>query len=200
MGKLRKFCAASLLGLTAGCSIDNSFLESLGIPPPSFERPETLENPLLIALPKEEKGKVFEAVFHVLDNYGFDILESNRNDGRIETATRIAPGVGLFLKPGSPDYRERLLATLQTYRHRVTVLVQDAKQGGIFIDVHVRKELEIIDRPQKQTVGPAIFRVDNDIERHFEIIDETTYESSWLYRGRDHAMEQELIRRIKAVF
>ena len=111
----------------------------------------------------------------MLDNYGFDILESNRRDGRIETATRIAPGLGLYIKPGSPDVRERALASLQTYRHRVTVLIAESKeQGGMFIDVKVRKELEDLARPQKSTIGAAIFRVDNDLDRHFEVIDDAT--------------------------
>ena len=198
MRKLRHFWAAGVLGLTAGCSVDRSFLDSLGIPTPSFVQPAVAENPLLVALGKDQKSKVFETVFQVLDNYGFDIVESNRRDGRIETAPRIAPGVGLYLKPGSPEFHERLLATLQTYRHRVTVLIQDAKQGGMFIDVHVRKELEDLSRPVKSTVGDAIFRLDNDIDRHYEIIDAFTPQSGWLYRGRDHAMEQELLRRIKA--
>jgi hypothetical protein len=198
MGKLRRFCAAGLLGLTAGCSIDNAVLEKLGIPEPKFERPARLENPMLLAYARDEKDRVFEAAYQVLDNYGFDIMESNRNDGRIETVTRIAPGLGLILKPGSPDLRERTLATLQTYRHRVSVLIQDSKLGGIFVDVQVRKELEDLSKPVKSTVGAAIFRVDNDIDRHYEVIDPSTPSSGWLYRGRDPAMEQELLQLIKA--
>jgi hypothetical protein len=65
----------------------------------------------------------------VLGDYGFEIRESNRYDGHIETIPRIAPGLGLFLKPGSPDLRDRLLATLQTYRHRVLVDIQPACRG-----------------------------------------------------------------------
>ena len=47
-------------------------------------------------------------VLKVLGDYGFEILESNRYDGRIETFPRTAPGLGLFMKPGSPDVRELL--------------------------------------------------------------------------------------------
>jgi hypothetical protein len=198
MGRLRKTWTCGLLGLAAGCSIDNATLEKLGIPPPNFERAVQAENPLLVALRKEDKDKVFETVFQVIDNFGFDIVESNRHDGRIETTPRVAPGLGLILKPGSPDVRERLLATLQTYRHRVSAVIQESRQGGFFIDVKVRKELEDLPRPSRSTIGNAIFRTDNDIERRLDIVDDSTPASGWLYRGRDPAMEQELIRLIKA--
>ena len=142
-----------------------------------------VENPLLVSLnPTTEKNRVFEVCYSVLDNYGFDILESNRADGRIETATRIAPGMILFLKAGSPDYHERLLASLQTYRHRVTVLIIDSKDG-MYIDVQVRKELEDLARPLKSTIGASIFRLDNDLDRRYEVVDPSTPMSGWLYRG-----------------
>ena len=49
-----------------------------------------------------------------------------------------------------------------------------------------------------ELVGDSIFRLDNDIERRFEIVDDSTAtELGWLYKGRDPAMEQEIIRRIK---
>jgi hypothetical protein len=198
MGNLRRIWALGLLGLSAGCTIDSSTLEKLGVPPPRWEKASAAENPLLVSLPITEKGKVFETVFSVLSNYGFDIAESNRNDGKIETLTRIAPGVGLYLKPGSPDFHERLLASMQTYRHRVTVQIIDSKEGGMYIDVRVRKELEDLGRPVKSSLGAAIFRIDNDVDRHFEVIDASTPVSGWIYRGRDPAMEQELIHLIKA--
>jgi hypothetical protein len=197
MGKMRNIWAAGVLGLATGCTIDNAMLEKVGITPPKFEQPGPVQNPLFVPLAKEEKNKVFEAVFQVLDNYGFDIVESNRTDGRIETATRIAPGLALNFKSGSPDFWERVLATTQTYRHRVTVMILDSKQGGMFVDVQVRKELEDLPRPVRSSVGAAIFRVDNDIDRHYEIIDASTPTSGWLYKGRDPAMEQELLRLIR---
>jgi hypothetical protein len=198
MGKLRKIWALGVISLAAGCAIDNSMLEKIGISPP-FERTLLVENPLLVPLdPRTEKDKVFEVCYHVLDNFGFDIVESNRYDGRIETLPRNAPGVILVLKPGSPDFHERLLATLQTYRHRVTVVIHDSATGGMYIDVHVRKELEDLPRPLRVSVGAAIFRVDNDLERRFEVVDPSFPTSGWLYRGRDPAMEQEIIRLIKA--
>jgi hypothetical protein len=157
------------------------------------------QNPVYIPLgpQKEAYAKVFENVLQVLGDYGFEILESNRFDGRIETVPRIAPGVGLFLKPGSPALQERVLATLQTYRHRISIGIDPANNGGYFIQVIARKELQDLPRPIKQTAGAAIFRTDNSVERQFEVIDGTYFESGWIFKGRDPALEQKIITALK---
>src|SRR5262245_37565182 len=89
----------------------------------------------------------------------------NRYDGRIETKPRVAPGLGLFLKPGSPDLYERALATAQSYRHRVSVVIHPADQGGYFIEVTARRELEDAARPIKSAIGAAIFHIDTNVDR-----------------------------------
>ncbi len=154
-------------------------------------------NPVFIPLGPECYAKVFECVLQVLGDYGFDIWEANRYDGRIETVPRIAPGLGLFFKPGSPVLYERLLASWQTYRHRLSVLIQPADHGGFFLEVIVRKELQDLPRPIRSTVGGAIFRNDNNVERQYEVIDLTVFDTHWIYKGRDTAMEQEIIRRLQ---
>src|SRR5437867_3858323 len=68
-----------------------------------------IENPVFIPLGHESYGQVFENVLQTLIDEGFEIQEANRYDGRVEAIPRTAPGLGLFLKPGSPDFRERLL-------------------------------------------------------------------------------------------
>ena len=108
-------------------------------PKPSATSPKT---PSTCRSDRPPMEKSLSAVLTVLYDTGFEIYESNRYDGRIETFPRIAPGWGLFMKPGSTDAYERLLATLQTYRHRTSVLIQPAENGGFFIHVTVRKELE----------------------------------------------------------
>jgi hypothetical protein len=157
------------------------------------------QNPFYVPLgpQKEAYAKVFETVLQVLGDYGFEVLESNRFDGRVETVPRIAPGLGLFLKPGSPALEERVLATLQTYRHRISIRIDTADNGGYFVEVIARKELQDLPRPIKQTAGAAIFRTDNSVERQFEVIDGTYFESGWIFKGRDPALEQKLIQALK---
>ena len=59
------------------------------------------------------------------------------------------------------------------------------------------KELEDLPRPVRASVGAAIFRNENNVERQFEVIDPTLFDQAWIFRGRDSALEQELIRRLK---
>lgn len=160
------------------------------------------QNPFLVTLAPDQYGRVFETALQVLTDYGFEITESNRYSGHIEATPRVAPGIGMLLKPGSPDWYERWLATLQTYRHRVTVIIQTsdpnpAEHGGYFVEFVVRKELEDIPRPIRSTVGGAVFRSEGTVERQTEVIDPSFFDPSWIYRGRDAMLEQELIQRYR---
>ncbi len=164
---------------------------------PIIASPLKHPNPVFIPLGENDYGPVFEKVLEVLGDYGFEIEHADRYDGRIETTPRIAPGLGLILKSGSPDPYERLLSTFQTYRHRVKVQIQPAEQGGYFIEFVVTKELEDLPRPIRSTTGGAVFRAELTVDRQTEVIDPTIYDPSWYYRGRDERMEQELIRRYR---
>jgi hypothetical protein len=42
-----------------------------------------------------------------------------------------------------------------------------------------------------------VFRSENTVERQSEVIAATFFEPTWVYKGRDGALEQELIRRFK---
>lgn len=156
-------------------------------------------NPVWIhqACSPEAYNLVFEKVYDILSEY-FEVSFSNRYDGRIETFPRIAPGLEQPWKPGSPDFSQRLLATLQTIRHRAIVLIQPADDGGYFVDVKVFKELEDLARPSRATAGAASFRSDNSLQRQFEVIDANVVSFSWIPLGRDVKLEQVLLHRIAA--
>ena len=155
------------------------------------------QNPVYIPLGRELYGPVFENVVTVLSDNGFALDYSNRYDGRIETKPRIAPGLLLILKPGSPDLHERALSTAQTYRNRVSVQIHPAEQGGYFIEVIAGKELEDVPRPIRSAIGSALFRIDTNLDRDFDVIDLNRADGGWIYKGRDGALEQEIIRRLK---
>src|SRR5690348_8118298 len=125
---LRLIAIAVLPALALGCQN-----LSPGIDGPLVSRganPGRDENPVYIPLPKSDYGRLFESLLQVTTDYGFEIADSNRYSGHIEAVPRIAPGLLLFLKPGSPDLYDRTLATLQTYRHRVTIVIQPADPQG----------------------------------------------------------------------
>jgi hypothetical protein len=186
-------CLAVIPALAVGCMIgpiqDN----------PSFIRSDpavTVENPVWMPSGPAAYGAVFEKVIDIVDDY-FEIAYANRYDGHIETFPRISPGFEQFWKPGSPDAYQRLEATLQTIRHRAAVLIQPADDGGFFVQVTVYKELEDLPRPIRATAGAAAFRSDNTVERQFEVIDPTVFESNWIPLGRDTELEQLILQRLK---
>jgi len=185
------------LVLMVGCTRPGSLFEQPE-PPPMAPGPvlSTESNPVFIELGHRHYGLVFESCLRTLLDYEFEILESNRYDGRIETVPRIAPGILNILRPGSPNLRERVLATTQTYRHRVSLRIQPADNSGYFIEVIARKELEDLPKPVRGTVGGAVFRSENTVERQFEVIDPIFFEPMWIFKGRDTALEQEIINRL----
>jgi hypothetical protein len=202
MKRLLRLVAMALLPTCAlGCQNLNAALDLPPIIPIGVDR-VTEQNPVYLPLAPKDYGRVCEHVLEVLHDYGFEIAESNRYSGHVEAVPRIAPGLLLFLKPGSPDLYDRSLCTLQTYRHRVSVIIQTADpqpadHGGYFVEFIVRKELEDLGRPLRSTVGGAVFRTENTVERQTEVIDATFFEPNWIFKGRDKPLEQELIRRFK---
>jgi hypothetical protein len=183
---------AALLG--SGCAtgplLDN----------PVFVRPDPavhVENPVYIPQGGHAYNAVFDRVLDVVDDYLFEVSYANRYDGHIETFPRIAPGLEQLWKPGSPDFYQRLQATWQTIRHRLSVLIEPAHNGGFFVHVTVYKELEDLPRPTRATAGTASFRSDPTVERQFEVIDPTVFESNWIPIGRDSELEQAILQCLK---
>jgi hypothetical protein len=186
---------ALLLAPLTGCT---SLGPAMREPPsiiPAGSCPDEDQNPVFI--PPLPYGKVFETLLHVLHDYDFEIYQSNRYDGRIEAIPRTSPGLIELFRPGSPDLYDRLLATMQSYRHRLSVVIQPANNGGYYVEIIARKELEDLPKPIRSTVGGAVFRTDNNVDRQYEVIDPTFFESNWIFKGRDVPLEQELIRRLK---
>jgi hypothetical protein len=76
------------------------------------------------------------------------------------------------------------------------ILIQPADDGGFFVTVTVFRELEDLERPVQATAGAASFRSDNTVERQFEVVDPTVFESSWIPKGRNRALEQAILHRL----
>jgi hypothetical protein len=155
----------------------------------------SFENPVFLPQGPASYNIVFGKVLDTVSDY-FEIAYSNRHEGRIESFPRIAPGLGEPWKPGSPDLYQRTLASFQTIRHRAVVLLSPAADGGYFVDVKIFKELEDLEKPTLTTAGAASFRSLTTLERQYEVIDSTAYETNWIPIGRDLKLEQVLLERI----
>jgi hypothetical protein len=153
------------------------------------------ENPLYIPQGPKAYALVFEKILDILSEY-FDIAYANRYDGRIETFPKTAPGIEQPWKPGSPDFRQRLLAFFQSIRHRAIVTITTANDGGYFIHVEVLKELEDIPAPARYTAGEATYRLEPTVERQYDVIDYNIFEYNWIPIGRDTKLEQVILDRL----
>lgn len=193
MRRLYRYGFLSVLGV-AGCA---------SVPPvdnPALVQPGCVENPVLLApgLPTPDGyAAVYERVLDAVDDY-FNIKPGSRYSGRIETEPRIAPGFEQPGKPGSPDRHERLLATLQSIRHRAVVEIQAGERGGYTVYVEVLKELEVLPQPALAVAGPAAFRQAPIVTQRQAIVTADAIEGNWIPLGRDTAMEQAILRRIQS--
>jgi hypothetical protein len=178
-----------LSGCASGPLLDNPGIYFAGAAP-------TIENPIYVPLGPPSYGQVFEKVLDVMSEY-FEIADYHRYAGTIETFPQLAPGLEQPWKPGSPDLEQRLLATMQTIRHRARALIQPADNGGFFIQVTVLKELEDVPRPIRAIAGAAIFRSEPTVERQYEVIDATRYETNWIPLGRNIPLEQAILQKLK---
>jgi hypothetical protein len=163
--------------------------------------PPICENPVLVAPGEpgpDSYAETFERILDVVDDY-FPIAYANRYDGRIVCTPRIAPGFERLWMPGSPSRRERLLSTLQTYRHRCQVQIRAAEQGGYLVQVFILKDL--YDPAGAAGVkAPSVFQEAASIDRNYEVVDPINTSTSgerWINKGRDMAFEQLLLRLIQ---
>jgi hypothetical protein len=187
--------AASLLGLAGGCAsappLDNPLLVR--------KAAEGIENPVLVSpgVPTARSYQdVFEKTIDILDDY-FVIRSADPYDGRILTLPRIAPGYEQPWKPGNPGARERLLATLQTTRQTAAVTIRTGERGGYLVYVEVIREMEDLSKPARASVG-AVFQESPTVDRQLDVIGPPMPTGrAWFVIGRDYALEQLILQRIR---
>jgi hypothetical protein len=142
-------------------------------------------------------ARVYEKALDALDDY-FEIKPGSRYSGQIETLPRPAGGYEQPWKPGSPDPRERLLATVQSIRHRALVTISPGEYGGYRVSVEVYKELEDLPRPVSSQNGSAAFREAATVDRRVEVVQAVASAPDWIPQGRDPAFENVILRKIIA--
>ncbi|WP_439625720.1 hypothetical protein [Gemmata sp.] len=159
-----------------------------------------VENPVLVSpgVPTAAAyHEVFEKTVAVLDEY-FELLPPNPYDGRVVSRPRIAPGFEQVWKRGNPEPRSRLLATFQSIRQVATAEIRAGERGGYLVYVVVERELEDLPRPAMARTGSAVFQDTPSVDRQFDVVTPDVPTGQGWYRiGRDYALEQQILRRIR---
>lgn len=146
--------------------------------------------------------EVFDAVLDAVDDY-FPIAYANRYEGRVLGAPLLAPGFEQPFRRGSPDFYERLLASLQAYRYRCEVRIREADPSGYFVQVIVHKDLKDYPSPAGLFTGVPIFGDASTVDRSqflvvgpdatAPVIDPT---DRWIPKGREPALEQAILQEL----
>jgi hypothetical protein len=166
-------------------------------------RTTAVENPVLVSpgIPTPAAyQEVFEKAEAILREYFSDLQASNPYAGLIVSQPRIAPGYEQFWKSGNPDPRARLLATFQTIRQTGTIEIRAGDHGGYLVYVTVDRELEDLARPTQATIGVPVFEEEPTVDRRYQLynLDITSEPAgSWFKVGRDYALEQVILSRIR---
>ncbi len=152
-------------------------------------------NPL--SVPSADFETVWKASITVLDDY-FDIASENRLQRVIITqpktgATLLEPWYG-----DSVGFKERLESSLQTIRRWARITVNPTSTGTFAVKVEVFKELEDMIRPEKQLYGRAVFDNTIPVNRARDVVGPLPAANGWIPRGRDTALEQQILGKIKA--
>ncbi|MDR1385338.1 MAG: hypothetical protein LBJ67_16035 [Planctomycetaceae bacterium] len=180
-----------LLGISAGCACFYDRIPGIDNVPPA-------KNPMYIA--SNDADMVWDRVVDAVDDY-FEIEREEPvrlygSEGRIDTHPRIA---ATYLEPWFSDSvtaEERLESTCQTIRRRATVRVVPENIGfSIFVSVY--KELEDMQRPLGSNSGTASFTYTNTINTINNNITDAPVSSGWISQGRDPALEQRILLKIR---
>ncbi len=172
---------------------------------PLVVRPATPDPPSTPDAPGGRPGcggydEVYERAIDALDDY-FEIVPGSRYGRVITTYPKTAPGFEQAWKAGSPDARERWLATFQSVRHFAIVRI-DPAESGYRVTVEVYKELETAGVPSVARGGAvAAFQSVPVADASGQTLTgPRTSEGQWVPAGsfphRDHAFEQEILKKV----
>jgi hypothetical protein len=169
----------------AGCSSVSQWIILAG--PPTT-------NPLVV--PTSDFECIWKESVAVLDEY-FEIASENRLSRTIITQPVIGATVLEPWRTDSVSLGDRFESTIQTIRRHARITVNPAPGGGFLVKVEVFKELEDLSKPDRQSMGRAVFNNDFPVNRTYEIVGPVPLPIQWIPRGRDTRLEQVILARLR---
>ena len=155
-----------------------------------------LENPLFLPQGPEGYPQVFHQVLAAVNTY-FPIARNNIYAGSIESEPVVTAGLWDIVRYDKYSVSELWESSLQTIRRTVVVNITPATSGGYLIDFQVHKELEDYSGPKQAHAGGSMNRPEAPIEKTYDVVDLPNVTKGWIPLGRDCAMEQLILRRLR---
>jgi hypothetical protein len=177
----------------AGCAADGPLTRREVFAPAS---PLVLENPMFLAQGPEGYPQVFHQVLAAVNAY-FPIARSNIYAGSIESEAVITAGLWDLARYDNYSLAELWESSLQTIRRRVVVTITPATSGGYLIDLQVLKELEDYTGSKRAHAGASVYRPEAPVQQIYDVVDLPSQTRGWIPLGRDQAMEQLILRRLR---
>lgn len=162
---------------------------------PSANAPGT--GPNAIQLPATGYNATWERAVAVLNDLHFTVARESKLEGVIETQYRAGSNL---LEPWHHDsigYANRLESTLHSIRRRAFVTFQSASPDTVMVSVRVDKEIEDLPGLAANYEGGATFSESQPLERDLDQVVGQSGASRWIPRGRDRALESEIMRQIR---
>ncbi|MCC6491592.1 MAG: hypothetical protein IT424_01065 [Pirellulales bacterium] len=173
----------------------------LGVPPAGGEAPVASQ----LHVPVANRDWTWEQIVDAFDDY-FRIQRERQvqlvgdilTEGRLDSYPLIGATVLEPHRLDSVGRYNRWESTFQTIRRRGTVrVIPDAT--GYLVDVTVEKDLEDLPQPENATAGAAVFRNDSSLPSNpANQGSRTRLSGSWIFIGRDPALEQEILANIQS--
>lgn len=135
---------------------------------------------------------VWERTIDTLHDYHFEIARENRLSGEIETEYRTGASVFEPWHADAANAKERVEGTLQSIRRKVLVHITQI-EGGYLVSVEAFKELEDLPGLAANSPSGATFQESKPLKRDLNLVVGQTTPSGWIAKGRDTALEQNVL-------
>lgn len=154
-------------------------------------------NPVFIRANHPEMA--WERTVDALHDFKFPLVRESKLDGVIETDYVVGSSVFEPWNRDSVGFDNRLESTFQSIRRRAIIRLTPA-QGGYFVSVEAYKEKEDVRAPVANSAGGATFQINQPLQRDLNLVVGQAAPSGWILLGRDPALEQAMLCRIKSRF
>ncbi len=155
-------------------------------------------NPVFIA--ERHNEAAWEKTVDAIHDFKFPILRESKLDGVIETDYVVGSGIFEPWNRDSVGWDNRLESTVQPIRRKALITLRPGQNGGHFVSVEVFKEHEDLRAPAANTTGGATFSVNQPLQRDLNLVVGQAAPSGWIALGRDYALEQAMLKRIRCQF
>ena len=162
-----------------------------------FSQPVAVSNPMFI--PSNNQELVWESVVDMLHDFQFPVARESRLDGIIQTEYKVGSGV---LEPWHHDsvgHDNVWESTFQSIRRRAFISITPT-EGGYLVGIEAFKEKEDLLGLTANSAGGATFQESAPLKRDLNLVVGQSTPSGWIPRGRDPALENEMLSQLRYAF